>query len=188
MLSMDLKAHKESVSSCKEALQSLRKDLSSELKRHAPALQALQEHESERAAAADALAKRSNKIHELYSAERTKMHRDGEAACALVEDVELQIVTLRNALAGSEALETLQHKQMEQEALLAEQLASMRAANLAEEQALKQMLADSLQQMENHKADVKDRLQQKVAAAQTIRGQIAEINANVYNLDLNHTQ
>jgi len=176
MLNLDLKAHKEAVTGSKEALQALRKELAAELKRQAPALQALQEHESERAASVDALAKRSAKIHDTYSAERSKMHRDGEAACARVEDVELEIVALRNELAGLDSVEAIQAKQAREQAALAQQLAELHKANRAEERAIMQRITDSIRQVEQHKTNVHAGLAAAVNKAQEVRQQIADIS------------
>jgi kinetochore protein NDC80 len=175
MLNLDLKAHKESVVATKESLQHVRKELASELKRATPALLVLQETESERAAQVDALAKRSARVHDKYTSERAKMNAAGEEACAAVEEVELALVSLRNALAATGG-SLMTDRALSQAAALEDQLTQQEAQQMSEEVALKQEVCTAMQILTEHKLAITARLEEVLAQAQAVRSSVEAID------------
>lgn len=168
MLSLNLKVHKEIVSTARDGVIAAKRELTLESKKKDAQLSQLAECQNERQGAVDVLSKRLVKLTDAYTSERATMRRTVEASCAEVEDVELDIVRLRNALtAGVEKVPSSALAAMDAE------IQHLESTFLLEESTLKGEICSMMQELTEHKVAVQERLEQMLEQAEAIRSDMA---------------
>jgi len=176
MLSLDLKAHKDALTLVKESLAASKRELTSEKSKQNERIQTLQQLKAEHETNLESLSKRAQKVADLYATERATMNKAVEASCAQVEDVELELVSLRNALSASSSTKVSPQVL----ASLDAEIARTDAACMHEQAALKGDICSMMQELTEHKVSITERLEMLLAQADKLKANIAnaEITMN----------